>query len=148
MLVGVSIGTRAGNPKDTLVNLRGREAFCLNIVDVEHLEAMNATSAEVGADVDEFLLAGLPMNVSEVVDAPYVGDCPAVLECSVRQEVDLADSPNTLVIGEVVGVLLREDIRFLEGSRTVDPAVLRPVARLAGSAYAMPGEITLHPRPR
>ncbi len=44
MLVGLSVGHREHGPKDTLVNLRAREAFCVNIVDVAHLEAMNLTS--------------------------------------------------------------------------------------------------------
>ncbi len=104
MLVGVSIGHRKTGPKDTLVNLRARDAFCVNIVDVAHLEAMNATSAEVDPGVNEFELADLSLEMSPVVDAPYVADCPAVLECRVRQEVDLGEAPNTLVIGEVVGL--------------------------------------------
>jgi len=148
MLVGVSVGHRPAGPKDTLVNLRERGAFCVNIVDVTHLEAMNATSADVAPDVNEFDLAGLPMGTSGVVDAPFVADCPAVLECRVKQEVSLGDVPNTLVIGEVVGLRLGEALRFLEGSHTVDPASLVPVGRLSGSDYAMPGEVRSLPRPR
>ena len=48
MLVGVSVGHRPQGPKDTLVNVRARGAFCVNVVTAPLLEAMNATSAEVG----------------------------------------------------------------------------------------------------
>jgi flavin reductase (DIM6/NTAB) family NADH-FMN oxidoreductase RutF len=148
MLVGVSVGHRPEGPKDTLVNIRARGAFCVNVVSEAHLEAMNATSAEVPFGVDEFGLAGLGRAVSRVVDAPYVATAPAVLECRATQEVELLGAPNTLVIGQVMGVLVDEVLPLVEGTLSVDPGALRPVGRLWGSAYAMPGEIRIVPRPR
>lgn len=148
MLVGVSVGHRPDGPKDTLVNLRETGVFCVNVVDVTHLEAMNASSADVGPEEDEFVLAGLSMAISGVVDAPFVASAPAVLECRVRQEVDLGGAPNTLVIGEVVGLRVDEALPTVEGSEAVDSEALAPVGRLWGAAYAMPGEVRILTRPR
>jgi len=147
MLVGVSVGHRATGPKDTLVNVRESGAFCVNVVSASLLEAMNATSAEVPPGTDEFELARLTAHPSRRVRAPYVAEAPAVLECLVTKEVDLDGAPNTFVIGRVVGVLVRSDIALMEGTLQVDPDALRPVGRLWGSAYAMPGEIRLLRRP-
>ncbi|NJD20814.1 MAG: flavin reductase family protein, partial [Gemmatimonadetes bacterium] len=148
MLVGVSVGHRPQGPKDTLVNMRARGAFCVNVVTEPLLEAMNATSAEVAFGVDEFVLAGLERGASGRVDAPYVAAAPAVLECRVVQEVALDGAPNTLVIGQVMGILVDEALPLVDGTYSVDPGALRPVGRLWGSAYAMPGEIRVIPRPR
>ena len=148
MLVGVSIGHRKTGPKDSLVNLRSRGAFCVNVVSKPFLEAMNATSAEVGPDVDEFELAGLTAAASERVDAPYVEGGPAILECEVRKEVDLDGAPNTLVIAEVVGVRIDASLPLEDGTLTVDPESLKPVGRLAGGSYALPGVVKRIPRPR
>lgn len=146
MLVGVSVGSRSGEPKDTLLNIRSRGAFCVNVVSERLLEAMNRTSAEVDPDVDEFELAGVPRGESDKVDAPYVADCPAVLECEARQEVSLG-AGYTLTIGEVVGVRLAGGLRFLEGTMAVTPETLRPVGRLSGEGYMMPREFRNLPRP-
>ena len=148
MLVGVSVGHRARGPKDTLVNIRATAAFCVNVVSEPFLEAMNATSAEVPHGVDEFVLTGLARSVSRVVDAPYVAAAPAVLECRATQEVELQGAPSTLVIGEVVGILLDAGLPMVEDTLCVAPEALRPVGRLWGSAYAMPGEVRIIPRPR
>lgn len=147
MLVGVSVGHRAAGPKDTLVNLRSRRAFCVNVVSVPFLEAMNATSADVAPGVDEFDLAGLDRRGSEVVDAPWVWGAPAVLECRVTQEVELHGAPNTLVIGEVVGVLVHPELPLLADTLCADPGALQPVGRLWGAAYALPGPVRILPRP-
>jgi flavin reductase (DIM6/NTAB) family NADH-FMN oxidoreductase RutF len=147
MLVAVSIGQRAGQSKDTLVNLRSRGEFCVNVVTEPLLEAMNATSAEVGPEVDEFELAGLGRGVSLCVDAPYVQECPAVFECRVRQEVDLGDTGYALVIGEIVGVRLGDSLTMAAGTMTVDSSALRPVGRMSGAEYMLPREMRILPRP-
>lgn len=148
MLVVASIGQRKGELKDTLTNVRERGAFCVNIVTEPLLEAMNATSAEVGPEVDEFELAGLHRAVSETVDAPYVVECPAVLECIAFKEVDLSPATNVLIVGEVVGLRLSESLPMAEGTMIVDAGTLAPVGRLSGSEYMLPREIEILPRPR
>lgn len=147
MLVGVSVGRRGAGFKDTLVNLRARREFCVNVVAEELLVAMNESSASVPPEVDEFVLSGLARSASRTVDAPFVAMCPAVLECRVRQEVDLGDAPNHLMIGEVVGVRLSEDLELEEGTMMVRPESLRPVGRLGGAAYAVVREVERILRP-
>lgn len=148
MLVGASIGIRSTGPKDTLVNVRRRRAFCVNVVTEPQLEAMNVTAATVPPEIDEFGLAGLEVAAAEGVDAPFVASCPAVLECELFREIDLGDAPNVLVLGRVRRVRLASGLPLLEGGHLVDPSALRPVGRLGGWAYAMPGEVRIIPRPR
>ncbi|MEX2467056.1 MAG: flavin reductase family protein [Gemmatimonadota bacterium] len=145
-LVGISVGARGGVPKDTLENARETGALCVNVVTERQFEAMNATSAEVGREVDEFLLAGLEARPSSRVRAPYVAGCPAVLECEVRQETVLHGSSNVLLIAEIMGVLLAQELLPDEGY-AVDPGRLAPVGRLGGEGYMMPGAFRFIPRP-
>ncbi|MDH3271421.1 MAG: flavin reductase family protein [Gemmatimonadota bacterium] len=147
MLVGVSIGNRNDGYKDTLVNLRARGAFCVNVVTEALMLPMNESSASVEWGVDEFELAGLARAESDRVDAPFVAACPAVLECTVRMEVDLGDIPNTLVIGEVIGVRLSEELTFEDDTLLVRPESLRPVGRLGGAAYGVIREVERVLRP-
>lgn len=148
MYVGVSIGIRSSGPKDTLVNVRRRRAFCVNVVTESLVEAMNATAATVPPEVDEFELAGLEIASADSVEAPFVASCPAVLECELTREIDLDDAPNVLVLGRVRRVRLSSGMPFVEGGLLVDASVLRPVGRLGGWAYAMPGEVRIIPRPQ
>lgn len=146
-LIGISIGSRKGSPKDTLTNIRDAGAFCVNVVTDKHLSAMNESSGEHGPDVDEFAVAGVEPAEGELVRAPYVAGCPAVFECELHREVELGDSHNVLVIGAVRGVRVGPELRFAPGTHMVDPDSLQPVARLGGELYAMLGEIRALPRP-
>ena len=69
-------------------------------------------------------------------------------ECEVRKEVDLGGAPNTLVIAEVVGVRIDASLPLEDGTLSVDPESLKPVGRLAGGSYALPGVVKRIPRPR
>ena len=151
MLVGASIGQRRGPSgdaawKDTLLNIQDTEAFSVNIVTEQHLEAMVRTSGEWPRGTDEFGKAGLVAAQCESVDAPYVADAPAVLECRLFKVVDL-DAPNTLVIGKVMAVRLAPSLAVEEETMTVDVESLRPVGRLGLDQYTLLGEIRRIERP-
>ena len=146
-LISVSIGSRRGVPKDTLRNIRDTGAFCVNVATEPRLAQINETSGEWGPEVDEFVRAGVPMAEAESVAAPYVADCPAVLECRLFKLVELEGSPNTLVIGEVLRVRLSDDVPLAPGTLFADTAALRPVARLWGDLYALVGETPSLKRP-
>ncbi|HEX9699077.1 MAG TPA: flavin reductase family protein [Acidobacteriota bacterium] len=148
MLVGVSIGFRGDEPKDSLRNIRETGAFCANMVTERHLEAMNQSSGDFPAGVSEFEAAGVPMGEASEVDAPLVADCPVVLECRVFKEVDLGTAPNSLIIGEVVAVDLSPEARDLWDDGFLDTRPWRPVGRLWAGLYALVESTRALDRPR
>ena len=93
-----------GQQKDTLHNVRATGEFVVNIVTEALGPAMNITSTEFPAEVNEFAAAGLTPVPSSVVRPPRVGESPIHFECRLTQIVDLGDQPGaaSVVIGEVV----------------------------------------------
>jgi flavin reductase (DIM6/NTAB) family NADH-FMN oxidoreductase RutF len=130
-----SPGSGKGVPKDTLTNVRETGVFTVNIVSEDLAEAMNATSATVAAEVDEFELVGLTAVQGDIVDAPMVAESPASMECRATNFVPVSDQPgcSVVVFGEVVRYHVRPGV--LEGTR-VNLDVLQPVGRLSGPAYS------------
>ena len=124
-----------GGRKDTLANVRQIGEFTVNVVSEEVVEAMNASSASLPADVDEFEACGLTAVASTSVRPPMVGECKANFECVVTQIVDVGhpDHGNALVIGEAVEIHVLDSL--LDGTR-VDQAALRAVGRHVGNSYS------------
>lgn len=148
MLVGVSMGHRDGGPKDSLHNAREAGAFCVNVVGESLLEAMNETAGSFGPEVDEATEVGLTLGQADAVDAPYLVEAPAVLECSLRRVVDLDEAPNTLVVGRVEAIRLGPGLRTVPGTRYVESESFRPVGRLYGRAYGLLGQVRFVSRGR
>ena len=67
--------------KDTLANIEATNEFVVNLPNWDLREQMNATSAHVAPDEDEFKLAGLTASACRVVKVPRVGEAPVSLEC-------------------------------------------------------------------
>lgn len=129
--------------RDTLTNLRGTGEFVVNLVTAELVAQMNLTATDFPPEQDEFVWAGLTAVPAVRVAPPRVAEAPAHLECRVAQEVPVGSA--TLVIGEVVQVHV--DPRVWRDGR-VDPVLLDPVGRLAGTGYARLGEVFTLPRER
>lgn len=131
-----TIGFASQNAKDTLRNVEETGVFTWNLATRRLAERMNATSAEVGPQVDEFELAGLAAMRGRLVDAPLVVDSPVAFECRKSMIVQLrtadgAEMPNWLVIGEVVAVHID---RTLLKDGLYGTAAARPILRGGGPA--------------
>ena len=124
-----------GARKDTLANVREVGEFTINIVTVDVVDAMNATSASHPPDVDEFVAAGLTAVPSVSIRPPMVGESRANIECVVTRIVDIGhpEHGSALVIGEATE--FHVDAALLDGTR-VDQAELQAVGRHVGNLYS------------
>ena len=120
--------------KDTLRNVEQTGEFVINVVSDAIASAANATSAEVGPEVDEFQLSGLTAIPSEVVRAPRVAESPAQMECKLLQVVFTRQAPGggVIVLGEIVRFHINAE---LEDNFRIDPAKLDAVGRMAGNTW-------------
>jgi flavin reductase (DIM6/NTAB) family NADH-FMN oxidoreductase RutF len=99
-----------GEAKDTLRNIRETKEFVVNIVTYELREAMNLTSGEYDATVNEFEVAKLTPQPSEIVRPPRVAESPVSFECRLHQILDFSPAPTSgsLVIGEIVSIHMND----------------------------------------
>ncbi|SSC66590.1 flavin reductase family protein [Ciceribacter selenitireducens] len=137
--------------KDTLRNATETGVFSVNYVSADLVAAMNASSIAVPYGTDEFALAGLTPVMGRLVEAPFVGEAYAVLECRVTEihtlkTIDGTDSDSHAVFGQVVAIHLDE--RVIRDGR-FDVALARPVTRLGYMDYAevQPVFELLRPKP-
>jgi flavin reductase (DIM6/NTAB) family NADH-FMN oxidoreductase RutF len=120
--------------KDTLLNVIATREFVVNVVTEGIAERMNATSAQVPPDVDEFELVGLTPEPSELVKPPRVAESPVQMECRLRQTIQISDRPSggTIVVGEVVRFHVNESL--VQHFR-IDPEKLAAIGRMGGPTY-------------
>ncbi|HUN25297.1 MAG TPA: flavin reductase family protein [Steroidobacteraceae bacterium] len=130
------IGFASIGHKDTVRNAERTGEFAWNLVTRALAERMNATSATVAPEVDEFTLSGLTPVASAKIGAPRVAESPVNFECRVTQIVQLRNLAGAavetwLTLGEIVAVHIER--RFLAGGFYVTAAA-QPVVRGGGPA--------------
>ena len=128
------VGFSSTGYKHSVRNIAETREFTWNLVTRAQAEAMNATSATVGPEVDEFDLAGLQGLPSSDVRPERVAGAPVAFECRLTQLVRLTDQHGAeldtwLSLGEVVAVHIDEDL-LVDG--VYDTARAEPVLRGGG----------------
>ncbi len=132
------------NTKDSLANIEDTGVFCVNIVEFAMRDAMNASSAALDKDVDEFGHAGLTPVDCETIDCARVAGVPAALECKLTQITTLPGQSNRVAFGEVVGIHLRDDC-LRDG--IFDVTTFSPLARLGYRDYSVVRDLFSLSRP-
>jgi len=127
-------GASHGEAKDTLRNIRETREFVVNLVTYELAEAMNLTSGEYDASVNEFELAKVTPQPSQVVRPPRVAESPVSFECTLYQILDFSPAPtsSSLVIGKIVSIYMN-DAQIKDGK--LDRDSLDLVGRMGGLQY-------------
>lgn len=120
--------------KDTLRNIRETGEFVVNIVTYELAQAMNLTSGEYDASINEFEVAKLASAPSNLVRPGRVAASPVSFECKLHQILDLNPGPegSSLVIGEIVSIHLNEE-HLKKGH--LDRDALDLIGRMGGMQY-------------
>lgn len=120
--------------KDTLRNIRETKEFVISVVTYDLLQQMNVTSGEYDPRVNEFELAKLTREPSQIVRPARVGESPVSFECKLYQILDFSSAPNgtSLVIGEIVALYL-DDAHMKDGR--IDRDSLDLIGRMGGMQY-------------
>jgi flavin reductase (DIM6/NTAB) family NADH-FMN oxidoreductase RutF len=132
-----------GRRKDSVTNAEETGEFVVSMATYELRDKVSATGRLVGPDVDEFELAQLTKLPSRLVKPPRVGESPIHLECVYHSTLTLPahrrHSLHHVVIGEVVGIHIRDDVIGADGK--IDIKRIRPLARLGYMDYTSVTEV-------
>ncbi|WP_077961457.1 flavin reductase family protein [Ensifer adhaerens] len=135
--------------KDSVRNIEATGEFTASFASRDLAAAVNKTSIPAPHGESEFEIAGLTPVDGALVNAPFVAEAYAALECRMTEmfqpkDLDGAQSDNYVVIGQVVGIHIREeairDGRF-------DMATVKPLARLGYMDYCDGGDVFQMTRP-
>jgi flavin reductase (DIM6/NTAB) family NADH-FMN oxidoreductase RutF len=123
--------------KHSLRNAEETGVFTASLVSRDLVEKTNLSSRAVDYGVDEFQLACLTSKMGRVVEAPFVAEAHAALECRVTQilqpvglDGEAADS--WMVFGQVVAIHIDDSI--IRNGR-LDMGLARPIGRMGYMDY-------------
>jgi flavin reductase (DIM6/NTAB) family NADH-FMN oxidoreductase RutF len=127
-LLCIGMAARDGADKDSLANIRRSGQFVVNLVSESMAEAMNHTSIDFPAEVDELAHFG-------------------IAKCETYQLVELPGS-GAVVIGRVLAMHIQDEMMLDAERHYVDTPKLRLIARMHGRGwYARTSDLFDLPRP-
>jgi len=146
-LMFVPVNNRAGEPKDTVRNIRQVPEFVVHVVPFSLAEPMNASAATLPygeSEIEKFAIATVP---STKVRPPRVAAAPVAFECTLHQIVEIGQGPLAahVVFGRIHLVHVSDDVLGADGR--IDAGKLDLIGRLSGDWYCRTTERFLVKRP-
>lgn len=126
-----------------------RKAFTISVPPEGYAREADYIGIVSGKNVDKFAAAGLTPVRSSLVDAPYIGEFPLVLECRLLHAIELG--LHTQFVGEILDVKAEDSVCDAKGDADiakVKPILFAPgintyhgVGRLLGRAFSIGKEV-------
>ena len=133
----------------TYGNIVKRKAFTISVPSEEYAREADYIGMVSGRNSDKFGTAGLTPVRGSLVDAPYVGEFPLVIECRLLHTIEIG--LHTQFVGEILDV--KADDSVCDGNGYADIEKVKPilfdpgintyhgVGRLLGRAFSIGKEI-------
>ena len=113
---------------------------CENVIPPNLFLCQKCNKIQPPKEVDEFKLTNLPHVQGKFVDAPYVKDSPAALECEYWKTVDIPGADREcgkgtyVIFGKVVGVFIDDEFII---DVVFNASKARPLVRLGYMNYGV-----------
>jgi flavin reductase (DIM6/NTAB) family NADH-FMN oxidoreductase RutF len=117
-------------------NIKNRKAFTINIPSDEYWREADYVGIASGKDTDKIADTRFTVTKSELIDAPLIEECGLVIECKLKETIELG--LHTMYVGEIVDVKADDSV-LSEGK--LDIKKIRPIIYSPGeSGYFSIGE--------
>jgi flavin reductase (DIM6/NTAB) family NADH-FMN oxidoreductase RutF len=118
-------------------NIMATRAYTVSIPSEKHVQEADWIGIASGRDIDKFTSAKLTPIKGSTVDAPYVEEFPVVIECRVKEVVELG--LHTQFVGEIMDV--KADLEVLNTKGMIDIEKVRPIIfTMSTASYYRVGE--------
>ena len=103
-VIGISVGSRKGQDKDTMANARSSGELVTNMVTEKMKKAMIISAMDFPSDESEVEPSGLTLLQSTLVKPPRIAGSPAQMECRVTDILEFGQphERRNFIIAEVV----------------------------------------------
>jgi len=111
-------------------NIVARQAFTINVPSEKQVKEADYAGMASGKREDKFAKTGFTPVKSDLVDAPYVAECPLILECRVSHILEIG--LHTQFVGEILDVKADPEVLGEGGLPDIDkvkPIIFGPEIR-------------------
>ncbi len=125
----------SAHKRHTLANIRLTKDFTINIPGKELLNQVWKCAESFPEGVSEIKKSDLTEVKMDGIKSPGIKECYAIFSCKLFKEISAGD--HVLVIGEVIGAEIREDV--FENEKFNSHAA-SPLMHIGGEEFSLPGE--------
>lgn len=122
--------------RNTYSNIKETGTYTINHIHEDHIVDAHHTSAKYGSDISEFDKTNLVSEYKKDCYAPFVKNAPISMEMKFVEEYFIKANDTIMVIGEIQGLHLNDDLLEKDGYVDLTKAKVSAINGLDG--YTIP----------
>lgn len=134
--------------RNTYSNIKDTGVYTINHIHEDIIEDAHHTSAKYAADVSEFDRTSLTSEYKKKCYAPFVKDAPIQMEMKFIEEYFIKSNDTILVIGEIQGLYIQNDLVHKDGYIDLAEANIAAINGLDGYTIPKLKERLAYQRPK
>lgn len=134
--------------RDTYQNIKETGVYTINHIQESNFKEAHHTSAKYDSEISEFDKTRLISEYKENCIAPFVKDAPIQLEMKYVGEYNIKENGTILVLGEIQGLYINQDIISDDGFLNLAKASIATINGLDGYAFPKLKERLEYQRPK
>ena len=134
--------------RDTYTNIKETGFYTINHIQESNFKEAHHTSAKYNSIISEFDKTQLQSEYKNDSFAPFVKDAPIQLEMKYLGEYQIKENDTILVLGEIQGLYINQDILTEDGFINLSDANVATINRLDGYAFPKLKERLAYQRPK
>ena len=134
--------------RDTYTNIKETGFYTINHIQESNFKEAHHTSAKYNSIISEFDKTQLQSEYKNNSFAPFVKDAPIQLEMKYLGEYQIKENDTILVLGEIQGLYINQDILTADGFINLSDANVATINGLDGYAFPKLKERLAYQRPK
>ena len=135
-------------PRHTYLNIKEREFYTINSIDILNFDKAHHTSAKYPRDISEFDITGIKPKITPNFPAPFVDSSSIKIGMKFVEEIKINHNRSRLIVGKIVSLDVKDEMVNHDGFIDLYKTQIATISGCDGYSFPKKNERKGYQKPR
>ena len=135
-------------PRHTYLNIKEREFYTINSIDILNFDKAHHTSAKYPRDISEFDITGIKPKITPNFPAPFVDSSSIKIGMKFVEEIKIKHNRSRLIVGKIVSLDVKDEMVNNDGFIDLYKSQIATISGCDGYSFPEKNERKGYQKPR
>jgi len=135
-------------PRHTYLNIKEKEFYTINSIDILNFDKAHHTSAKYPRDISEFDITGIKPKITPNFPAPFVDSSSIKIGMKFVEEIKVNHNRSRLIVGKIVSLDVKDEMLNNDGFIDLYKSQIATISGCDGYSFPKKNERKGYQKPR
>jgi len=135
-------------PRHTYLNIKEKEFYTINSIDILNFDKAHHTSAKYPRDISEFDITGIKPKITPNFPAPFVDSSSIKIGMKFVEEIKINHNRSRLIVGKIVSLDVKDEMLNNDGFIDLYKSQIATISGCDGYSFPKKNERKGYQKPR